>query len=246
MADAARFLLAYAIEGADGKLHTSPVQRARDAVGRQRPDHRHRGDEDAVPDRDRGRDAARPGRRARHPAAGRDPQDPRLPAHHAQRPERASASPATRPRRYNNIENLDLEPLFPYNLITDQTPAEFELAKATLRQPPQRQLQRLEPMTRSTPPACGNGAEVAARLRASTSASSSSPNGLAEPRLRRHADQHLRRARRRHRAGDQRGAGAGLRRHRCGSPPRSRRAGTPRAPSSCSTARRSTCRCRTA
>ena len=28
-----------------------------------------------------------------------------------------------------NVENLDLETIFPFNLVTDQTPAEFELAK---------------------------------------------------------------------------------------------------------------------
>ncbi len=112
LADAARFLLAYAVEGADGKLHTSPSNAHETQWDVSDPITDTPGDADAVPDRDRGRDAARPGRRARHPAAGRAPEAPRLPARDAQRPDRVRllGDPLAQLR---NIENLDLEPIFP-------------------------------------------------------------------------------------------------------------------------------------
>ena len=90
------------------------VQRARDAVGRRGPDHRPPGDEDAVPDRDRGRHAARPRRRARRPAAGGDPQDPRPPARDPQRPDRVRllggpAGPAAQRREPRPRADLPVE-----------------------------------------------------------------------------------------------------------------------------------------
>ena len=179
MADAARFLLAYAVEGADGKLHTRPSNAHETQWDVTDPITDIAAMKALFPIVIEAATLLGQRRGAGHPAAGRDPEDPRLPAGRPATARRCSASARTRRPRFNNVENLDLEPLFPYNLISDQTPADFELSKATLRQPPLRQRQRLEPTTRSTPPACGNGVEVAARLRATTSSYQLFSNGLA-------------------------------------------------------------------
>ena len=70
------------------------VERARDAVGRRGPDHRPPRDEDAVPDRGRGRDAARP-RRARSSRSCR----PRSRRSSTSRPRRATARTCSPTRR---------------------------------------------------------------------------------------------------------------------------------------------------
>ena len=245
MADAARFLLAYAVEGADGKLHTSPSNAHETQWDVADPITDSPGDEDAVPDRGRGRHAARPGRARSSPSCRR-----RSRRSSTSRPRRATArtcSPTRRTRlaQLRNVENLDLETVFPFNTVTDQTPAEFEMAKASYatrrfvnandwsldagrrRAPAQRPGGRRAPAGHD---------ELAYQIFANGLANLG-PSGATNV-----YDEHVRR----HRAGDQRGAGDGLRRPPAHRARRCRRAGTPRARSSCSTARRCTCRCRTA
>ena len=164
MADAARFLLAYAIEGADGKLHTSPSNA-----------HETQWDvTDPITDIAAmkslfpivieaatllGTDAALVTQlQAAIPKLLDFPRD------HPQQPDgvRLSADPTA---AYNNVENLDLEPLFPYNLISDQTPADFELSKTTYAN---RRYVNANDWTYDPVHAArlGNGVEVAPRLRA--------------------------------------------------------------------------------
>ena len=221
------------------------LERPRDAVGRQRPDHRHPRDEDAVPDRGRGRHAARPGRAARRAAAGRDPQDPRPPARDAQRPERVRLLVPTR---------------WP-SCATSRTSTSSRSSPGTWSPTRRRRSsswpRRATPTaasstpttgasTRSTPPACTTGRRSRRACGPRPARYQIIRQRAREPRLEHGAtnayDEHVRR----HRAGDQRGAGDGLRRapaDRARGPARLERRGHR---SSCSTARRSTCRSRTA
>jgi hypothetical protein len=176
MADAARFLLAYAKEGADGKLHTSPSNA-------------HETQWDAT---DPITDIA--AMKALFPVVIEAAQllgtDASLVTQlQAALPKLLDFPRTTRNGQtvfgfsstpnlaYNNVENLDLEPLFPYNLISDQTPAEFELSKTTYAN---RRFVNANDWTYDPVHAArlGNGVEVAQRLRASVNSYQLYANGL--------------------------------------------------------------------
>ena len=250
-----KFHLYYSKLGDDGKLHTSPVQRARDAVGRARPDHGHRGDEEALPDLVQ---AARSSASTRHgrAGAGGDPADPGLPAYRqaTHRLVRTSADdsdgntvlgfssiPA---RGYHNVENLDLEPRLALQPNRRPSPL-FELARTTYGSRLFRngQLLDLRPLDAAR---LDLASEVAATLKASASAAGrSSRAGIAAWKtgnLQEPYDEH---------SGvtalaDQRGARHRLRRPVEDRSRRSRRAGTWKAPSPSSTAPSCTSRSRAA
>jgi hypothetical protein len=177
MADAARFALAYAVEGADGKLHTSPSNA-----------HETQWDvSDPITDIAAmkalfpavieaatllGQDAELVAQlRAAIPKLLDFPRTTR----NGQTVFGFSANP-TAP--FQNVENLDLEPVFPYNLVTDQTPAEFDLAKVTYAN---RRFVNANDWSYDPVDAArlGNGVELAARLRATTSSYQLYANGLA-------------------------------------------------------------------
>jgi hypothetical protein len=176
MADAARFLLAYAKEGADGKLHTSPSNAHETQWDATDPitdiaamkslfgvviEAAQLLDTDA---------ALVTQLRAAIPKLLDFPRTTR----NGQTVFGFSSTPNL---AYNNVENLDLEPLFPYNLISDQTPAEFELAKATYAN---RRFVNANDWTYDPVHAArlGNGVEVAQRLRASVNSYQLYSNGL--------------------------------------------------------------------
>ncbi|RKQ93334.1 concanavalin A-like lectin/glucanase superfamily protein [Solirubrobacter pauli] len=177
MADAARFLLAYAVEGADGKLHTSPSNA-----------HETQWDvSDPITDRLAmktlfpivveaatllGQDAALVTQlQAAIPKILDLPTETR----NGQTAFAYSAQPLAQLR---NVENLDLETVFPFNTVTDQTPAEFELAKASYAT---RRFVNANDWSLDAVDAARlhNGPEVAARLRATTSSYQIFSNGLA-------------------------------------------------------------------
>jgi hypothetical protein len=176
MADAAKFLLAYAVEGPDGKLHTSPSNA-----------HETQWDvADPITDIAAmkalfpvvieaatllGQDASLVGQlQAAIPKLLDFPRTTR----NNQTVFGFSAMPDA---AYNNVENLDLEPLFPYDLISDQTPADFELSKTTYAN---RRYVNANDWTYDPVHAArlGNGVEVAARLRASVNSYQLYANGL--------------------------------------------------------------------
>ena len=177
MADAARFLLAYAVEGADGKLHTSPSNA-----------HETQWDvADPITDRLAmktlfpivveaatllGQDAPLV---AQLQAAIPKILDLPTETRNGQNVFAYSADPMAQLR---NVENLDLETVFPFNTVTDQTPAEFELAKASYAT---RRFVNANDWSLDAVDAARlhNGPEVAARLRATTSSYQILPNGLA-------------------------------------------------------------------
>ena len=177
LADAARFLLAYAVEGPDGKLHTSPSNA-----------HETQWDvSDPITDRLAmrtlfptvieaatllDRDAALVTQlQAAIPKLLDLPRETRS----GQTVFAYSADPLAQLR---NVENLDLEPIFPWNVVSDQTPAEFELAKASYatRRFVNANDWSLDPVDAAR---LHNGAEVAARLRATTNSYQLYSNGLA-------------------------------------------------------------------
>lgn len=177
LADAARFLLAYAVEGADGKLHTSPSNA-----------HETQWDvSDPITDRLAmktlfptvieaatllDRDAELVGQlQAAIPKILDLPRELRG----GQTVFAYSADPLAQLR---NVENLDLEPIFPWNVVTDQTPEEFELAKASYatRRFVNANDWSLDPVDAAR---LHNGPEVAERLRATTNAYQLYSNGLA-------------------------------------------------------------------
>ena len=177
LADAARFLLAYAVEGPDGKLHTSPSNA-----------HETQWDvSDPITDRlamrtlfptvieaatllDRDAELVTQ-LQAAIPKILDLPRETRS----GQTVFAYSADPLAQLR---NVENLDLEPIFPWNVVTDQTPAEFELAKASYatRRFVNANDWSLDPVDAAR---LHNGAEVAARLRATTNSYQLYSNGLA-------------------------------------------------------------------
>jgi hypothetical protein len=177
MADAARFLLAYASEGADGKLHTSPSNA-----------HETQWDvTDPITDIAAmqslfpvvieaatllGQDATLVTQlQAALPKILDFPRTTR----NGQTVLGFSSNPTA---AYNNSENLDLEPLWPYNLISDQSPL-FELAKTTYanRRSVNSNSWTYDPLDAAR---LGNGVEVAARLRASTNAFQRFSSGFAD------------------------------------------------------------------
>jgi hypothetical protein len=176
MADAARFLLAYAKEGADGKLHTDPSNA-----------HETQWDvSDPITDI-----AAM---KALFPvtieaAQLLDTDLSLITQLQAALPKLLDFPRTTRNNQtvfgfsaqpnaaFNNVENLDLEPLFPYNLVSDQTPAEFELSKTTYAN---RRFVNANDWTYDPVQAArlDNGVEVAQRLRASVNSYQLYANGL--------------------------------------------------------------------
>ena len=243
MADAARFLLAYAVEGADGKLHTSPSNA-------------HETQWDVT---DPITDIA--AMKSLFPAVIEAAQLLGTDAALVTQLQTALPKILDFPRTtrnnqtvfgfcsnptaaFNNSENLDLEPLFPYNLISDQTTADFELSKTTYAN--RRNINSNDWSYDAVDAArLGNGDRgrvTAARVGELVPALRQRHG---RPRLGRHADQHLRRAGRHRRPHAQRGAGAGLRRPRPDrprGPARLDRRGDRRAAAQVA---RSTCRCRT-
>ena len=177
LADAARFLLAYAVEGADGKLHTSPSNA-----------HETQWDvADPITDRlamktlfptvieaatllDRDAELVAQLRTA-IPKILDLPTETRS----NQTVFAYSANPLAQLR---NVENLDLEPVWPWNTVTDQTPAEFEMAKRSYAT---RRFVNANDWSLDAIDAARlhNGPEVAARLRATTSQYQVFANGLA-------------------------------------------------------------------
>ena len=188
MADAARFLLSYATTGADGKLHTSPSNA-----------HESQWDvHDPITDI-----AAM---KALFPVViqaatllGKDPDlvtqlqaampklldFPRTDFTHTQLKTAAndgdgntvlgfSSDPTA---AFRNSENLDLEPVFPYEEITDQSPL-FDLAKLTYAHKRNTNSNdwSYDPVDAAR---LGMGAEVAARLKATTSSFQLFANGMA-------------------------------------------------------------------
>ena len=165
MADAARFLLAYAKEGADGKLHTSPSNAHETQWDATDPITDIAAMKSLFPvvieaAQLLGTDAALVTQlQAALPKLLDFPRTTR----NGQTVFGFSSTPNL---AYNNVENLDLEPLFPYNLISDQTPADFELSKVTYAN---RRYVNANDWTYDPVHAArlGNGVEVAQRLRAS-------------------------------------------------------------------------------
>ena len=189
IADAARFLLSYATVGADGKLHTFPANA-----------HESQWDvHDPITDISAMKalfpiaiDAATelgtdPDLVAQlREAISRIPDFPRTDrATHRQLKTPADdgdgntvlgfSSDPTAP--FRNSENLDLEPVWPYNLISDTSPL-FELAQLTYNSRRNRNSNSwtYDPIHAAR---LGFGAEVASRLRASTSSFQIYPSGLA-------------------------------------------------------------------
>jgi len=177
MADAARFLLAYATEGTDGKLHTSPSNA-----------HETQWDvTDPITDIAAmkalfpvviqaatllGQDASLVTQlQAALPKILDFPRTTR----NGQTVFGFSSNPTA---AFNNSENLDLEPLYPYNLISDQTPADFDLSKVTYAN---RRNTNSNDWSYDAVQAArlGNGSEVSSRLRALAGSFQLFANGLA-------------------------------------------------------------------
>ena len=177
MADAARFLLAYAVEGADGKLHTSPSNAHETQWDTSDPITDILAMKTLFPTVIEaatllGQDAPLVAQlQAAIPKILDLPRETR----NGQTVFGYSANPLAQLR---NVENLDLEPIFPWNVVTDQTPAEFELAKVSYanRRFVNANDWSLDPIDAAR---LHNGAEVAARLRATTSSYQVFANGLA-------------------------------------------------------------------
>src|SRR3954447_18127623 len=177
MADAARFLLAYAVEGADGKLHTSPSNAHETQWDVTDPITDIAAMKSLFPTvieaaQLLNTDAALVTQlQAAIPKLLDYPRTTR----NGQTVFGFSSNPTS---AFNNSENLDLEPLFPYNLISDQTPADFDLSKTTYAN---RRYVNSNDWSYDAVHAArlGNGTEVAARLRASTNSFQLFSNGMA-------------------------------------------------------------------
>ncbi|MDA0160717.1 LamG domain-containing protein [Solirubrobacter ginsenosidimutans] len=178
MADAARFLLAYAVEGADGKLHTSPSNAHETQWDVTDPITDIAAMKSLFPTvieaaQLLGTDAALVTQlQAAIPKIPDYPQTTR----NNQTVFGFSSNPTA---AFNNSENLDLEPLFPYNLISDQTTADFELSKTTYAN--RRNINSNDWSYDAVDAArLGNGIEVASRLRASANSFQRFSNGMAD------------------------------------------------------------------
>ena len=169
MADAARFLLAYAVEGADGKLHTSarPTRTRRSGTSPTRSP-TSLAMKTLFPIVVEAATLLGQRRAAGRPAAGRDPEDPRPPDRDPQQPDRVRLLGEPDLAQLRNVENLDLEPVFPFNTVTDQTPADVrdgQGARYATRRFVNANDWSLDAVDAAR---LHNGAEVAARLRATT------------------------------------------------------------------------------
>ena len=132
MAAWARFILSYAKIGTDGKLHTNPSNAHETQWDVNDPTTDIAAMRAVLPDGRAGRSATAPRRRSGRAARRRAAETARLPTHR-----RGDAHPATPPSAgtgdqhviglsyqpaatTHNVENIGLEPVWPYGLIGDQ------------------------------------------------------------------------------------------------------------------------------